>query len=142
MKPKPFSPLNHFTEPVAIENPLLSWPDLTLVSGAMAGGSCEPEGFPKHCWWCPRQRTIARPSSRRCDFQWSPEEVTHCSHARSCLTWGSSFLPNERGIHDHSHEPVSAGQLRPCARGTDGDRIGSDRHHSRTTVWTLPAQRA
>jgi hypothetical protein len=33
MKPKPFSPLNHFTEPVAIENPLLSWPDLTRVAG-------------------------------------------------------------------------------------------------------------
>src|ERR1700722_5207051 len=31
MKPKPFSPLNHFTEPVAIENPLLPWPDLTVL---------------------------------------------------------------------------------------------------------------
>src|SRR5580700_9732957 len=33
MKPKPFSPLNHFTEPVAIENPLLPWPDLTRFVG-------------------------------------------------------------------------------------------------------------
>src|ERR1039458_5436282 len=34
MKPKPFSPLNHFTEPVAIENPLLPWPDLTPFWGS------------------------------------------------------------------------------------------------------------
>src|SRR5664279_2685421 len=34
MKPKPFSPLNHFTEPVAIENPLLPWPDLTPCWGS------------------------------------------------------------------------------------------------------------
>src|SRR5580692_3219070 len=47
MKPKPFSPLNHFTEPVAIENPLLPWPDLTPFPGGHGRcDSLESEGFP------------------------------------------------------------------------------------------------
>src|SRR6202042_3867753 len=47
MKPKPFSPLNHFTEPVAIENPLLPWPDLTrFLGGHGRCDSLESEGFP------------------------------------------------------------------------------------------------
>src|SRR5580704_14673639 len=47
MKPKPFSPLNYFTEPVAIENPLLPWPDLTPFPGGHGRcDSLESEGFP------------------------------------------------------------------------------------------------
>src|ERR1700730_1335950 len=46
MKPKPFSPLNHFTVPLAIAIP--SFPGLTrsVDQRIAAGGSCEPEGLP------------------------------------------------------------------------------------------------
>src|ERR1700679_61151 len=44
MKPKPFSPLNHFTVPVAIDDPLLSWPESTWGSHKPWPGSFEPEG--------------------------------------------------------------------------------------------------
>src|ERR1700738_5099241 len=46
MKPKPFSPLNHFTVPLAIAIP--SFPGLTrsVDQRIAAGGSFEPEGLP------------------------------------------------------------------------------------------------
>src|SRR5215471_9154173 len=62
----------------------------------MAGSSCEPEGFPKHCWWCPRGRTIARPSARAQCFRGSPCVVTRCSHAHSCLSL-EPVLPKKEG---------------------------------------------
>ena len=45
-------------------------------------------------------------------FSGPPEEVTRCSHARSCLSW-ALVRPNERGIHDDGHQPVPAGQYAP-----------------------------
>src|SRR5581483_936327 len=47
MKPKPFSPLNHFTEPVAIENPLLPWPDLTRIVGGHGRWPLRTRGISK-----------------------------------------------------------------------------------------------
>src|ERR1700744_5616181 len=93
MKPKPFSPLNHFTEPVAIENPLLSWPDLTRVAGVMAGSPCGLEGFPNLCRWCPRGGTLARRHRGRGGRPAQRGSVTCCSRGhrawpRMGLAWG------------------------------------------------------
>src|ERR1700733_12626345 len=60
MKPKPFSPLNHFTEPVAIENPLLPWPDLTRFLGAMAGATLSSQRDFQSVMVVPSGRTRAR----------------------------------------------------------------------------------
>src|SRR6266571_780627 len=46
MKPKPFSPLNHFTVPVAIAKSFLSWPELDPGSAGHGLGSSELEGLP------------------------------------------------------------------------------------------------
>src|SRR6516165_6364609 len=57
MKPKPFSELNHLTVPVAIRDPLLSWPGSTSGSHRSRPGSDEPEG--NHLMQLPSPGTVA-----------------------------------------------------------------------------------
>src|SRR6516164_9958672 len=88
MKPKPFSPLNHFTEPVAIENPLLSWPDLALVRGPWPVARSSQRDF-QTTWWCPRAETIARVSEARWSFANGPSTGHTVFTQNLCLTWNA-----------------------------------------------------
>ena len=98
------------------------WPE----SGAMAGGSCEPEGFPNLCWWCPRERTLARLTASLACFLLRIARIghpfftgRHCSHA--CLgrrlgatqevLMSTTINPYLQGNFAPVHEEVTATEL-------------------------------
>src|SRR5579864_7400292 len=97
MKPKPFSPLNHFTEPVAIENPLLSWPDLTRFSGGHGRWLFRARGISKALLVVPSGRNHSAASGVEGGFP-DPPRRGHTLFTRPFVpNVGPSFGPDERG---------------------------------------------
>src|SRR5579871_2381574 len=98
MKPKPFSPLNHFTEPVAIENPLLSWPDLARFSGGHGRWLLRARGISKALLVVPSGENNSAALTARAVF-WSGTRSGHTLFTRPFVPIVGPLVPTERKGH-------------------------------------------
>src|SRR5689334_10287810 len=107
MNPKPFSPLNHLTVPVVMDNPLHSWPDSNRSSYGRAArcrrGNCPQLGTT--CALREQATTAAARSGRQ----------------RPCTVVGVPVPPAADGAarNEEPDEPEPASEAR-CLRGVEG----------------------